>query len=125
MVAVTHNMYRAFKPVAHEKSFTVENRWAPHYLPMKNILVQGADPTHEEILARDNNFQGGYRCTLNIKSPCAYGRVEVAADHIGFDYYPPHVGWTGLDAFSYSVTNIFGQESDAKCVFIAVGLNRY
>lgn len=87
-----------------------------------HLMVQGARPMDPGVLATEDNFQGGYRCTLRVVTPPAFGRVEVSEDKLSFDYYPLSKYWVGRDSFSYSVTNALGYESDAKCVYIIVGL---
>ena len=88
----------------------------------ENLLVQGAADVDPQILQREQNFQGGYRCIPKVVTPPAYGKVKVSDDQLGFDYNPPSKYWVGKDSFSYSLVNIFGQESDAKCIYITVGL---
>lgn len=89
---------------------------------MKEFLIQGAKPYNPYVHELENDFQGGYRCTLKIVTPPTYGTVKVSEDTLGFEYSPLSKYWMGRDSFSYSVVNIFGWESDAKCVFINIGI---
>lgn len=119
---VTRPMFRQFKPVAPEKIFRVLRWKTVHYLSMKTLLIQGAIPYDADVHAREGNFQGGYRCTLNIISQAALGSVAIGWDTLGFEYTPKSRSWYGHDTFSYSITNSLGQESDATCLHIFVGL---
>lgn len=112
--------FRQFKPEAVEISIRL-TAGATKYLSMKKYLIQGARPMRPEILARDT-FQYGYLCTLTVVSQPVYGIVQVADDHLGFDYRPMWPIWIGHDSFSYSIKNPIGQESDAACFHIFIGV---
>ena len=117
MTIVTRQLLRQFKPVAWEKSFRVQR--APRiYLPMKQLLIQGADPYDQDVHDRNAKFQGGYRCTLKIVTQPGIGRVEIGWDHLGFEYIPKNPAWSGHDSFSYSIVSYLGQESDACCIHV-------
>ena len=117
---VSRPLYRAFKPVAEEKIFSLRSGLATQYLDMKKLLIQGANPTNQLILDTHEQFQGGYRCVLKIITPPTLGHVSISDNHLGFDYTPLSTSWIGKDSFSYSVINCFGYESDAKCCFISI-----
>ena len=112
--------FRQFKPVAVEQVLRLP-KGNTQYLSMKKHLIQGARPMLPEILERDT-FQYGYLCTLAVVSPPAYGIVHVADNHLGFDYRPKWPTWIGHDSFSYLIKNPIGQESDAACFHIFVGV---
>lgn len=112
---------RHFYPVAVDK--TVRASYQPSiYIGMKEHLIQGAKPFDQAAHDKYNNFQGGYRCDMVIMSQPAKGTIAIAEDKLGFEFFPPQVGWSGHVAFSYKLVNPFGQESDAKCIHVYVGV---
>lgn len=115
---VSRPLYRAFKPGAWEKTFRLQTKFFPAYLPMKSFLIQGAVPRSDSVFLAENNFQGGYRCTLKIVTQAQQGNVTIAEDKLGFEYVPHSPVWMGPDSFSYAIVNCFGQESDAKCIYL-------
>ena len=131
---VTRNIYRVFKPQAWEQTFKFNsNQTGIFYLEMKdknyidstsnepyNILVQGANPFNAVTLAQEKDFQGGYRCTLKVVTQPNFGSVKVLP--LGFLYTSVSPVWMGNDSFSYSVVNPMGYESDARCIFVSIGL---
>ena len=118
---LTRPIYRVTKPVAPEQTFRIP-KGGTSYLKMSRCLIQGARPEDQAVLAAENHFQGGYRCTLKIITPPVFGTVVISDNQIGFDYTPMSKYWMGKDSFSYSVVNVMGYESDAKCVYILIGL---
>lgn len=69
----------------------------------------------------DGRFLGGFQCSLEILSPCGYGLARVSDNKCGFYYQPPY-GFEGRDSFSYRVVTPFGQQSDAACVQLYIGV---
>ena len=86
------------------------------------LLVQGVDPMSEVVLAAEQQFQGGYRCFPKVVTPPSCGTVTMDSGEMGFVYTPSSRYWLGKDSFSYSLVNIFGSESDAKCIYVTIGL---
>ena len=117
---VSRPLYRAFKPGAWEKTFNLHSGKVSQYLDMKKFLIQGANPTQLGVLDSHEGFQGGYRCTLNVVVQPQFGKVTISDNHLGFDYTPLSIVWIGKDSFSYTISNCFGYESDAKCCFISI-----
>ena len=101
---ISRPIYRIFKPVVSEQVFK-SPKTSFLYLNMKPFLIQGANPVDEEVLNAENQFQGGYRCTLKIVTPPTFGTAQVSDNHLGFDYIPKSIYWMGKDSFSYSVVN--------------------
>ena len=50
-------------------------------IDLRRVLIQGAVPTQQNVLDRHNNFQGGYRNTIEIVSQPHVGLARVSADH--------------------------------------------
>ena len=69
----------------------------------------------------DGQFLGGFRCTLEILSPCQHGQARVSTNRISFEYRPT-LGYSGRDSFTYRVVTAFGQASDASCIQLFVGI---
>lgn len=117
----------------------------------RHVLVQGAVPfptppslsgtptpeltkfpdhvgkNEEEILlldptGPDGQFLGGFRCYAEILSQCARGKVRIAPSRRAFEYMPDTVGYIGRDSFSYRVITSLGQQSDASCVQLYLGV---
>lgn len=117
---VTRPIFRHATPIAKELVFHTKIN-ARTYLSLKPMLIQHANPYDESVHAAQNNFQGGYRQTIQLLSPAAFGRAEVDGDHLGI-LYTPKPNWRGHDSFSYRLVNFMGQESEAHCIHVFVGL---
>ena len=93
-------------------------------IDLKRLLIQGANPIDSNLISRADStdgkqFQGGYRCFLEILGGPAHGDAQIAWDYLGFEYRPA-LGYRGGDAFSYRLRNVMGQESNAACVTLFV-----
>ncbi len=66
-------------------------------------------------------FLGGFRCNLEILTPCVHGQVRIGVNRISFEYRPLF-GFSGRDSFSYRVVTALGQQSDASCIQLFVGV---
>lgn len=69
----------------------------------------------------DGQFLGAFHCRLEILSPCANGVARIGQDKRSFEYRR-NTGYTGRDSFSYRVISSLGQQSDAACVQLYVGI---
>lgn len=117
---ITANHFRQFKPFVEERVLKLALcEYA--YISMKDILIQGARPRDDNLLLKDT-FQFGYRCTLHILAQPAFGTVAVSADTLGFDYVPKWPNWSGHDSFSFYLKNVLGQDSDAVCLHLLIGI---
>lgn len=69
----------------------------------------------------DGQFLGAFNCRLEILSPCTNGVARLGQDKRSFEYRR-NTGYTGRDSFSYRVISSLGQQSDAACVQLYVGI---
>lgn len=95
-------------------------------LPMKRFLIQGANPIDTEIIDTEETptgFQGGYRCTLKLISTAAHGHVRISDDKSAFEY-KADLGYYGYDSFAYRLVNAMGQESEAYCIRLSIGVDQ-
>lgn len=112
---------RYMKPVAIPIVWRGANK-PSIYIPMKQLLIQGANPYDERVHGEYDNFQGGYRCELIINTQPARGSVVIGWDTLGFEYTPTTGVFSGHDTFSYKLRSALGQESDSQCVHLFIGV---
>ncbi len=108
------------------RGFPLKKAVAGEPTPMPTKFPDHEEENEIEILTLpldgpDGQFLGGFRCTLEILTPCVHGQARIGYDHRTFEYRP-NFGYTGRDSFSYRVRTVFGQESDAACVQLYVGI---
>lgn len=118
---LTAPMFRHFWPTVPE--FPVIHFTPPASKPLTAIrilmhryLIQGANPIDPEIISKaDNNvnrqFQGGYRCSLQLVILPGHGSLRISDDGLSFEY-TPNIGYIGGDAFCYRIVNVMGQYSE-------------
>jgi hypothetical protein len=95
-------------------------------LPMRRFLIQGANPIDDKIIDTEDvptGFQGGYRCTLKLISTAAHGHVRIYDDKSEFEY-KADLGYYGYDSFAYKLVNAMGQESEAYCIRLSIGVDQ-
>lgn len=97
-------------------------------IPMKKEwFIQGANPLDPTIVdpsgMGENQFQGGYRCTLKLISRAANGHARISDDKFAFEYRPD-MGFYGTDSFAFRMVNAMGQESSAYCIRLDVGTDK-
>lgn len=95
-----------------------DSEW--QYLDFSDLLVQGATPTDSNVLTTYNNFQSGYRLSLEILSNPVHGTLELCEYKLGVRY-KSGTGFKGLDSFSYRLVTEFGQKSEPACVYLHIG----
>lgn len=125
--AVVNPIYRHFMPLSKDLQFhTPLQQYGAQYfqIKMKQYLIQGAYPIDSTIISRADNrptgqFQGGYRCTLEILSQPVHGVVRIGDDKLCFEYRPESQ-YRGGDAFSYRIVNSMGQGSNVSCISLFV-----
>lgn len=83
---------------------------------MDRYLIQGANPIDPSIISTEDNnhthqFQGGYRCTLQIVILPGHGTLKISDDGLSFEYSPA-LGYIGGDSFCYRIVNVMGQYSE-------------
>ena len=88
-------------------------------------LIQGARPLDTTLVDAGgfgvNQFQGGFMCFIELLTSSAHGQARVSGDKIHMEYRPD-TGYSGTDSFAYRLTNVLGQQSDASCVTVHVGV---
>ena len=123
---VTCPIYRHFMPVAQDLVIhTPVAQQAGQYLfiSLKKQLIQGANPIDSKLVSRlpgsPKQFQGGYRCTIEVVGLPLHGTVRLSDNKLGLEYCP-EVNYSGKDFFSYRLVNVMGQPSSVACVSLLV-----
>jgi hypothetical protein len=123
---IAQPIFRHFFPIAKDFVFhtpTSQTSWFFN-MSMKELLIQGAYPLDQHIISKADDvvvpqFQGGYRCELEILTQPQHGTVKISDDRMGFAYRPL-LTYRGGDAFSYRLRNVVGQVSNACCISLFV-----
>ena len=116
---LTAPIFRHFFPVIPDAVTLKVPAGKPQGVIIKDMsayLIQGANPLDKSFMSTDDKntrhqFQGGYRCTLEIVTPPDMGRLIVSSSGLSFEYTPP-IGYVGKDIFCYQIVNVMGQYSD-------------
>lgn len=117
--------WRHFFPVAPSLSASINSIEALTYKPIiidKEYLIQGARPIDPLVIdpnATEEQFQGGYRCSIEITATPQNGTARISANTLYLEY-KPNPGFSGADSFSYRLVNALGQQSNAACVSIVI-----
>jgi hypothetical protein len=126
-INITQPIYRHFMPISKDLVFHTPVSQTTEWfkLNMKPFLIQGAYPLDARLISTadsvmNTQFQGGYRCFLEIVTQPVNGDVRFSDDQLGFAYKPKLLLYRGGDAFSYRLINVMGQESDVACISLFV-----
>jgi hypothetical protein len=125
-IKLTQPFFRHFIPVAEDilVHTPATQVLRPFVIDLSKWLIQGAYPIDPKLISKADNhtawqFQGGYRCTIEILSQPANGIATISENQLGLAY-TPKITYRGPDAFGYRIVNVMGQPSDAYCVTLYV-----